>query len=256
MQQQQPGMQSHAPATPTAAAAAAPAAVDGAALRVLTFSGSQPFVVRCERETRVKDIVAAIAEIWGFRDAAKLFTLCRLPPGVTDAVDASKLTPGALLAWNDRACQKQQQQMQQQQQQHTAPTSPVHGGGGGDAAADGHGHHHQSGPPSACSTSTSTAPLLPLLLVRCVFGSTERDLEANQAVLSLTAAQIAADVAARRYPVAVDAGLCDSWVKQGQHAMVLHMAASWPSGACLVWVVWWLARSGKSPRCLDTPTLP
>jgi hypothetical protein len=226
-----------APSPGGAAAAASPSATDAAAggceptpLRILTFSGSQPFVVRCERETRVKDIVAAIAAIWGFADAAKLFTLCGPPRGVTDAHDANKLLPGPLLRPNDRPCQLP-----------SASGSPADGAAsraappGGDAAAAADSRAQASGPSSTNSNSAGAAAaaattLPPLLMVRSVFGSTDPALEFNPAVLSLTAAQIAADVAARRYPVTMDAHMCEALVRQGQHTVVLHMAASWPSG--------------------------
>jgi hypothetical protein len=169
-------------------------------LKVLTFTGTQPFVVRCERDTRVKDIVGAIAEIWGFKEAARLFTLCHPAPG-SDVSDPTKLLPGTLLSWTDRPCQ---------------------------AASTANGSEHaQEG------TSAATANLQPppLLLVRYIFGSTASEWDQNHSVLSLTAAQIASDVAATRYPSIAEAGLYQHWVKQGQHSVVLHMAASWPSGA-------------------------
>lgn len=170
-------------------------------LKVLTFTGTQPFVVRCERDTRVRDIVSAIAEIWGFKEAARLFTLCHPAPG-SDLTDPTKLLPGALLSWTDRPCQ-------------VAASAVIPDGS-------------QEGTPRAAAGTTQQPP--PLLLVRYIFGSTAADLDQNHSVLSLTAAQIAADVAASRYPGVAEAGLYQHWVKQGQHSVVLHMAASWPSG--------------------------
>lgn len=175
-------------------------------LKVLTFTGTQPFVVRCERDTRVKDIVGAIAEIWGFKEAARLFTLCHPAPG-SDLTDPTKLLPGTLLSWTDRPCQ-------------VAAAAAA-------AAAAGSDSSHE-----ATSVAAVTASLQPppLLLVRYIFGSTAAEWDQNHSVLSLTAAQIAADVAAARYPGVSEAGLYQHWVKQGQHSVVLHMAASWPSG--------------------------
>jgi hypothetical protein len=67
-------------------------------LKVITFSsGAQPFVVRCEQETRVQDIVQAIAGIWGFKDAAQLFTLCRPAAGCPSTADVLQLLRGATL---------------------------------------------------------------------------------------------------------------------------------------------------------------
>jgi hypothetical protein len=173
-------------------------------LKVLTFTGTQPFVVRCERDTRVKDIVGAIAEIWGFKEAARLFTLCHPAPG-SDVSDPTKLLPGTLLSWTDRPCQA--------------------------AAAANGAEHGQEGTSVAAATANLQPP--PLLLVRYIFGSTASEWDQNHSVLSLTAAQIASDVAATRYPGIAEAGLYQHWVKQGQHSVVLHMAASWPSGADL-----------------------
>lgn len=172
-------------------------------LKVLTFTGTQPFVVRCERDTRVKDIVGAISEIWGFKEAARLFTLCR-PAAGSDVTDPSNLVPGTVLAWNDRPWQA------------PAPTTAAGADGSSEAAAAG-----------------SAAPQPPpLLLVRYIFG-TSSEWDQNHSVLSLTAAQIASDVAAGRYPAVPEAGLYQHWVKQGQHSVVLHMASSWPSGKLL-----------------------
>jgi hypothetical protein len=67
-------------------------------LKVITFSsGAQPFVVRCEQETRVQDIVQAIAGIWGFKDAAQLFTLCRPAADCPSTADVLQLLRGATL---------------------------------------------------------------------------------------------------------------------------------------------------------------
>lgn len=169
-------------------------------LRVVTFSsGVQPFVVRCEQDTRVRDIVQAIADIWGFRDAASLFTLCRPAADCPNTSDVLQLLRGAsLLAWNDRPCK-------------------AYGG----------------------AIKPEKAPLL---LVRCVFGSTPPALEQNQAVQSLTAVQVAADVAIGRYPPQADANLLQHLVKQGQHAVVLQMASCWPSGG-------WLLAPGSRSCC-------
>lgn len=168
-------------------------------LKVLTATGPQPFVVRCEPDTRVKDIVGAIAEIWGFREAARLFTLCHPAVG-SDPSDPSKLLPGRLLCWNDRPCQ---------------------------AAS---GQHKGAKAASAATEAETVVQPPPLLLVRYIFGSNCSEWDLNHSVSSLTAAQIAADVAASRYPAVAEPGLYQHWAKQGQHNVVLHMAASWPSG--------------------------
>jgi hypothetical protein len=184
---------------------AAAAVNQNGVLKVLTFTGTQPFVVRCERDTRVKDIVGAIAEIWGFKEAARLFTLCHPAPG-SDLTDPTKLLPGTLLSWIDRPCQAAAA---------AAAAAAANGTANGDSSAAAAGAALQ--PP-------------PLLLVRYIFGSTASEWDQNHSVLSLTAAQIAADVAASRYPGVAEASLYQHWVKQGQHSVVLHMAASWPSG--------------------------
>jgi hypothetical protein len=67
-------------------------------LKVVTFSsGAEPFVVRCEQETRVQDIVQVIAGIWGFKDAAQLFTLCRPAADCPRTADVLQLLRGATL---------------------------------------------------------------------------------------------------------------------------------------------------------------
>lgn len=192
-------------------------------LEVLTFTGTQPFVVRCERDTRVKDIVGAIAEIWGFKEAARLFTLCQPAPG-SNLSDPTKLFPGTLLSWTDSPCQV------------AAATAAAAAA----AAATGSEPSSQDATATAAAAgaaaSGTTPPAAPagqqprLLLVRYIFGSTASEWDQNHSVLSLTAAQITADVAAARYPGVAEAGLYQHWVKQGQHSVVLHMAASWPSG--------------------------
>lgn len=186
-------------------------------LKVLTFTGTQPFVVRCERDTRVKDIVGAIAEIWGFKEAARLFTLCR--PASGSEADPLQLLPGTLLSWTDRPCQA------------SAAVA------GSDSSQD------------AAASATPGPQTPPLLLVRYIFGTTASDWDQNHSVLSLTAAQIAADVAAGRYPAVPEAGLYQHWVKQGQHSVVLHMASSWPSGGCLHQQL--LKLLGSRNRCMN-----
>lgn len=163
---------------------------DNGLLRVVTFTaGHQPFVVRCEQETKVSDIVQAIAESWGFRDAAPLFTLCKPPPDCLPYTkDVATLMRGAsLLTGNDRPCRI------------------------------------QSGRDKADSP--------PFLLVRSVFGGAATDaLEQNQAVLTLTAAQVAADMAIGRYPPLADGNLLNHIIQQGQPQVVLQMASQWQSG--------------------------
>lgn len=67
-------------------------------LKVITFSsGAQPFVVRCDQDTKVQDIVLAIAGIWGFKDAAQLFTLCRPAADCPSTADVLQLLKGATM---------------------------------------------------------------------------------------------------------------------------------------------------------------
>jgi hypothetical protein len=163
--------------------------MDGLINIITLSSGAQPFVVRCEQDTRVRDIVATIAEIWGFSEASNLFTLSRPSPQCTDTSDLLQLLKGSsLLAWHEKPCKT--------------------------ILADGRPNN------------------APLLLVRCVFGSSAAELEQNPVVMSLTSAQIATDVAIGSYPMAfhADAVLLQQYVKQGQHPIVLHMASGWESG--------------------------
>lgn len=158
-------------------------------LRVVTFTaGHQPFVVRCEQETKVKDIVQAIAESWGFRDAAPLFSLCKPAadcPSFTSEV--TQLLRGAsLLASHDRPCRIQ--------------------------------------------AGRDKADSPPLLLVRSVFGGASTAMEQNQAVLTLSAAQVAADMTIGRYPPQADGNLLNHIVQQGQPQVVMHLASQWQSG--------------------------
>lgn len=195
-------------------------------LQVLTFTGTQPFVVRCERDTRVKDIVRAIAEIWGFKEAARLFTLCQPAPG-SNLSDPTKLFPGTLLSWTDSPCQVAAATAAAAAVAAAAGSEPSSQDAAATAAAPG------AAAASGTTTPTAAAPAdqqQRLLLVRYIFGSTASEWDQNYSVLSLTAAQITADVAAARYPGVSEAGLYQHWVKQGQHSVVLHMANSWPSG--------------------------
>lgn len=156
-------------------------------LRVITFTARrQPFVVRCEQETRVRDIVQAIAESWGFRDAAPLFTLCKPSPDCLPYTsDVSQLLRGAsLLASHERPCK-------------------------------------------ACREKAETPSLV---LVRSIFGGAASAFEQNQAVLTLTAAQVAADISIGRYPPQADGNLLNHIIQQGQPQVVLQMAAQWQSG--------------------------
>jgi hypothetical protein len=207
------------------ATAAAAGTQQNGVLEVLTFTGTQPFVVRCERDTRVKDIVGAIAEIWGFKEAARLFTLCQPAPG-SNLSDPTKIFPGTLLSWTDSPCQVAAATAAAAAAAAPAPGSEPSSQDGTTATAA------AGAAGSATPTPTAAAPAgqQRLLLVRYIFGSTASEWDQNHSVLSLTAAQIAADVAAARYPGVAEAGLYQHWVKQGQHSVVLHMAASWPSG--------------------------
>ena len=158
-------------------------------LRVITFTaGRQPFVVRCEHETRVRDIVQAIAESWGFRDAAPLFTLCKPSSDCLPYTsDVTQLLRGAaLLASHERPCKVQ--------------------------------------------AGRDKAETPPLMLVRSVFGGTASTFEHNQAVLTLTAAQVAADISIGRYPPQADGNLLSHIIQQGQPQVVLQMASQWQSG--------------------------
>lgn len=157
-------------------------------LRVITFTaGHQPFVVRCEQETKVKDIVQAIAESWGFRDAAPLFSLCKPSADCLPlTTEVTQLLRGAsLLALHDRPCRV------------------------------------QAGRDKDCP---------PLLLVRTVFGGASSAMEQNQAVLTLSAAQVAADMTIGRYPPQADGNLLNHIVQQGQPQVVMQLASQWQSG--------------------------
>lgn len=186
-------------------------------LRVITFTaGRQPFVVRCEHETRVKDIVQAIAESWGFRDAAPLFTLCKPSSDCQPFTnEVSQLLRGAtLLAFHDRPCKVQ--------------------------------------------SGRDKAEGSPLLLVRSIFGGVSDALEHNQAVLTLTAAQVAADMSVGRYPPQADGNLLNHIIQQGQPHVVMQMAEQWRSGnSCLFrhCTSLWFAMLGQAAASLFLQTM-